>query len=298
MSQGLDFISGKAGASVTGLPDWTLDPAVTSDRQGGTLLLWDCQKSFDALASIPANGAQVRNLMAAQAAALTGGAEADQHAYVEKVITAGADVSLALGRSAKGGLVVAPSQLHHVLGDHCVIRPSASQQQWLFDHIPGATVFLTMWCTLLRAQVPVTQAMSPLHISSLPSGLTNVVMHSGNLTPQQAAKSSVYPSAPVAVGVPALLQMSASVWRGVKPLVANQRVALGGAGCFDAWNSFNQNKSPALVIYRVQAEVLSVSGRTHEEVAALNQDYFNTCFGEGGRFAGDNWASLITNLIP
>lgn len=57
------------------------------------------------------------------------------------------------------------------------------------------------------------------------------------------------------------------------------------------------NNSPSRIIYRIYIEDLTLSGRTYEQVKAIDDAEFNKAFAVGGRFHGDTWSNPAT-LLP
>ncbi len=57
------------------------------------------------------------------------------------------------------------------------------------------------------------------------------------------------------------------------------------------------NNSPSRIIYRIYIEDLNLSGRTYEQVKAIDDAEFNKAFAAGGRFYGDTWSDPAT-LLP
>lgn len=56
------------------------------------------------------------------------------------------------------------------------------------------------------------------------------------------------------------------------------------------------NNSPSRIIYRIYIEDLTLSGRTYEQVKAIDDAEFAKAFAEGGRFYGDTWSDPATVL--
>ena len=51
------------------------------------------------------------------------------------------------------------------------------------------------------------------------------------------------------------------------------------------------NNSPSRIVYRIYVEDLTLSGRTYEQVKAIDDAEFNKAFAVGGRFYGDTWSN-------
>ncbi|MBK1884745.1 hypothetical protein JIN85_20200 [Luteolibacter pohnpeiensis] len=92
--------------------------------------------------------------------------------------------------------------------------------------------------------------------------------------------------------VPCQAAASFAEWRGTKPSVPSYyRLAWGLHGPWSS--SYAAGGLASWVLYRVYIEDLTVSGRTVEEVSALNIAKFNKDFGEGGRFADDTFSDPL-----
>ncbi|MHA5056437.1 hypothetical protein ACX2CK_06565 [Acinetobacter schindleri] len=71
------------------------------------------------------------------------------------------------------------------------------------------------------------------------------------------------------------------------------------AGTKLPWNGSANNSlnaSPSWIVYRVYIEDLNLSGRTFEQVKAIDDAEFAKAFGVGGRFHGDTWSDPATVL--
>ena len=66
----------------------------------------------------------------------------------------------------------------------------------------------------------------------------------------------------------------------------------GSIATKQAWNA-----SPSYILYRVYVEDLSLSGRTFDEVRAIDEAEHAKAFAVGGRFYGDTWNDPAT-LLP
>ena len=73
-----------------------------------------------------------------------------------------------------------------------------------------------------------------------------------------------------------------------RPLIAG----VGGLEPFPA-----NTGRPSYILYRVYIEDLSKSGRTYEQVKAIDDAEFAKAFGVGGKFYGDTWSNPAT-LLP
>lgn len=54
------------------------------------------------------------------------------------------------------------------------------------------------------------------------------------------------------------------------------------------------DKMPSFVLYRMYLEDLTVSGRAHADVAAIDSEMWQGAFNNGGRFYGDTWTDPLT----
>lgn len=83
-------------------------------------------------------------------------------------------------------------------------------------------------------------------------------------------------------------------------IIANTSMYLGTGVVppFSGAPSANQawNGCPSFVVYRYYIEDLSKSGRTYEQVKAIDEAEHAKAFSEGGRFYGDTWSDPATVL--
>lgn len=67
-----------------------------------------------------------------------------------------------------------------------------------------------------------------------------------------------------------------------------------GVGTIGAWIGGNYNKATSRIIYRARIEDLTVSGRTYEEVEAIDFALYTAAFAVGGKFYGDTYTDPTT----
>ena len=106
---------------------------------------------------------------------------------------------------------------------------------------------------------------------------------------------------------PALAQDNATLVGQPQLVAVNPKGATGtisssvpirfGAGTLNPSNAaMGNNRSPSVIYYRIYIEDLELSGRTFEEVSAIDQAEFQKAFAVGGRFHGDTWSNPSTVL--
>ena len=106
---------------------------------------------------------------------------------------------------------------------------------------------------------------------------------------------------------PALAQDNATLVGQPQLVAVNPKGATGtisssvpirfGAGTLNPSNAaMGNNRSPSVIYYRIYIEDLELSGRTFEEVSAIDQTEFNKAFALGGRFHGDSWSNPAVAL--
>lgn len=79
-------------------------------------------------------------------------------------------------------------------------------------------------------------------------------------------------------------------------LGSNVPIRFGGGILLPSNYTMGTKRSPSVIYYRFYIEDLSLSGRTFEDVSAIDQTEFNKAFAVGGRFHGDTWSDPAVAL--
>lgn len=74
---------------------------------------------------------------------------------------------------------------------------------------------------------------------------------------------------------------------------SKRKINIGG-GTLEPYNATSGN--PSWILYRIYIEDLSLSGRTYEQVKAIDDAEFAKAFAAGGKFFDDTWNDPATVL--
>lgn len=271
------------------------------ESQKGSLFLWDA--GIAPLASAPDVGASIQNILSEYAPAtgnaleLTKGtmSDASHISYIKREIT------------SKGGLHFIVSQTYS--GNDWgplfnALSANAQLQEQLRSKLMGVNpnLFVSVWERTTRIGGG-TSAHTMQYMSSVSSRGDHAFYKRVNETVAAVSSSSSSTSAllkedtdSAVVGVPNKQVMNLKGVAGAGVLTGTKaHFSLNG---WDVPNSsaLAKNKSPSQIIYRIYVEDLSLSGRTYEQVKAIDDAEFAKAFAVGGRFHGDTWSNPATVL--
>lgn len=265
---------------------------------GGTIALFDF--GYAPAASVPINPVSLPNLVADQAAKLTG----------LTPVQCGFDITPATGHgsvvevTAKGAIHVASTQAgDQTAPDGWGVSISAALANWLLAQ-SNIAVVTTLFLRLTRSQLAGTNAPQSLsHITSAAGATGNLFYHTQGGIPAPGAALANGVRAPTTVGQGGLLAVASQGWTGTKPSNINdvRPRRLFVSGSMDAWAGLNYNKAPSYVVYRAQMDLIALSdvpGTTVAEKAANHIQAMSAMaavdFAAGGRFHGDVYTPAET----
>jgi hypothetical protein len=293
----------------TTLPTDGFDPV--APLVGGMILIDPMHPVNPWAAGVPANAAEVPNLLAAQAAPIVG-----LSASVLNLTVARAGLSGALGlaeRTTKGGLHVISSQSSAVIpsgtADTNYFRLAGVGSwfsNWLqasaYDRYINASLYVSQWLRITRFHKTGGAATATLQISASASPTANRrnLFHNTNEYPNFAPSSAgaLLLGTTDAVGHGtngAKLKATGSKGHGGSATALVSYLFL--AGNTGGVNTFTSaaNSTPSVVLYRTYVENLDVSGRTYATVFALDQAQFTKdVLTAGGRYYGDTYTDPAT----
>lgn len=300
---GLKFVLSEAFTDDT-LPILRADPILSV----GSLFLFDASHSLGGFGEgVPENDAVVPNVAADLAAAIIGAGDAVTLGGVVKKF---ANVSV-IERTERGGI-------HGILGragqastpSGLFINPAPLIQQYIHANMDH-DLFFSLWGRLTRRQVlPTTAPQSAMHKASN-TGNYLFYMQGGSWpapfsAPALVGRRGGTSFAEMTLGDAFIRNVATTERSGASWSLAGTPAGSGlgnsaggvafGPAKFDAWSNLNNNLAPSWILYRAYCEDLTVSGRTYAEVDALDLALFNAAFGEGGRFADDEWTDPETAL--
>ncbi|KAF1021886.1 MAG: hypothetical protein GAK30_01575 [Paracidovorax wautersii] len=264
----------------------TIDPIETD----GSIFLWDA--AIASLEAVPANGVHMANQLLDLGQATTG---TDTYFFATSNPSTPA-ASLFTEVTAKGGIHVLPSQVNQTGSNEAWRMASNSNlTAWLNSH-PDKSLYVSVWRRITRAKVA-GKISSTFHQAM---NTTNYRWHMQGGTRLYPETITELRSTPAGsdelssnVGQPSIRNGRVDGSQGTGVTSVSYPVELG-SGTFGAWAGTALNSSPGMVIYRLYLEDLDQSGRTYEEVDAIDYALFQAAFAEGGKFHGDTWTDPAT----
>lgn len=283
----------------TTLTDTTAPRLATVDpmESAGSLLLIDYAHPKNTLdEGVPEGGAAIPNLMAGNLATLSG----ESGDALDGTFHIGGDIDNGtLGkveRSGKGGIHVIVSQANALAsGDGVAVQAPEALYAYLAAN-PSHHYYISAWDRLTRADKKTGSTSAYLYSSgsNTTAGLVNVY-----------AVNAFTPGGWLQVTAPGNVVGRRRTAIAVTGFVANLGHTAQRSG-FPLWgapaNTMNaqllstRNKNwPSFIAYRLYVEDLTVSGRTHTEVDALDQAlYHKHVLTPGGRYHGDTFTDPAT----
>lgn len=276
------------------------------EHRVGSLFLWDAGKGEQFALN---RGANIPNLLNEYSAG-------DTFEFTTPAATPPASDYARVEKTQKGGLHYMVSQASTVdrasSQDAFFIQPTTQLAQKMQDAIitNAANLYISVWTKHTR-HVTKTDGQAGV-IAWVANNTTNavgymlqanskfdpVVAGAGKVT-NSGSKLALTSKQSLIVGQANYYQFVAHGYNGTAPTV-NQRFKIG-AGAMSPWSGgivANQaiNACPSYIVYRVYIEDLSLSGRTFEQVKAIDDAEHAKAFAAGGRFYGDTWSNPTTIL--
>lgn len=269
----------------------------------GSLVLLDPSHSVSPWAAgVPAGGQAIPNIAWREASALHG---SGTQAEWSQVFTQGGVFTAPtapggngfLERTPKGGLHACMSQTTQSangIGITLGNNSSASLtklKEYLYAHLDN-DYYVSTWERITRAALtgPVEEPVS--HVFSNAGSATGAYLYMMNRTQSAGTglKALSSPALPQGAGM-SFRAMSQTAYQGTKPnspqTMITDLFAVGYS--VSAYTGFGQNKARSTVFYRAYLEDLTASGRTFEQVSALDKALFDAAFAPGGRYYGDTF---------
>lgn len=273
------------------------DPIESRD---GSLFLWDAGLQ-DTNFTI---GAEIPNLLESYPLATgkqfnleKGAADQDQH-----------DLQMEIQKTSKGGLHLIGAQAGSASASGTPIFYALKSQdelnEYLFDQLKSnPNLYISVWQRLTRKATDAAGMYSPSMIYAADNATNTVFeMAKNTVTPLvsatsvKEAKISTTALDDLTVGKENLIKMNILGERGTG-LDNNSRSMYFGTGALPPYSrSQTLNAIQSLIVYRIYIEDLKASGRTYEQVKAIDDAEFAKAFDVGGRFYGDTWSDPATIL--
>lgn len=278
----------------------------------GSLCLLDFTHSAGSIGSgIPTNLMVAPNIARREARAIIGaGALTDMDWQVRtQAVAAGA---MQLERTAKGGVHVAVAKnLGAGIVPYCIFFPGGPIQTYVHTHMENRQFYMSSWWTLTRSRATLT-GQSFFHKGQNTANFLFLSADGGigplSGTPLKGryvriSNPSGY-ATPALLGQPQHTAVSMLGRTGADFPLTNDGVGQGfrgiefGGGTFSAWSSANQADAPSVILKRCYIEDLTASGRTYEQVLAIDQALHAAAHAAGGKWYEDTWtppAELVGN---
>lgn len=310
--------------SLPGNPDPTLplskiDPILPDD--GGAVWLVDVAHPAAAWpAGVPANGASIPNLVSLQPECGIDGLTPPPLSYVTDGLITGPiglverteklGLHVIMSQTAQGDYYTHTSSKYYARIENFKVGVTTTPfSTWLYgtDGSDGAwqhSWYQSIWLLPTRAALT---GKSQYWVAELAVSASR--HHTALVANPDIASSSAHLPASgsgvragsirnVAVGAPRFNAAASTGRFGTNPTGANGMIATAfEQGHHTSANLLTTAKeaNPSMGFYRSYLEDLTVSGRTFEEVAALDQELFTIdCLTEGGRFYDDEYTSPAT----
>ena len=279
--------------------------------------IWSVQPAHPeyGFSGVPTNGQVIKNAAWRNFCRLTGRTEADRADGDGTFVITGPGASkLSISRTNKGGVEILPSQTSADTNTGGFFYAPDAVKQYVYDNTVVGSSTDSIFAMVLY-MVPVRDvpagfaAPTSMAIAAVQRpGATSMLRISpsaseappGAALPSTAyARPSVFP-----IGTPTLRMMTGDRWNTSVPAIGNFHILAGAGNSPDVTNSFYQNKSGGIVLYRADLVDLSVSGldinltgaRTPSPTLYLDYEAFRLShrrtldflFGATGPFYGDN----------
>lgn len=277
------------------------------ENRAGSLFLWDAGRTQ--LSSVPAIDASLPNLLTEYPLAsdklftfIKGStSQAEHDSYLKRELT------------AKGGIhwIASQSRATDLLSGTTFfgIKANTALKTYLANKIMGSNpaIFISIWTNTTR-YVTKTAGYAPM-LAYVNGGTSNVastlltdkrsIEIAGAITNKKTlSKLNLTQREPAIQNTPNYYQAVIDSYLGVGITTSNDLII--GNGQIPPWGGSTSqalNSSPSYILYRVYIEDLSLSGRTFDQVRAIDEAEHAKAFSVGGRFHGDTWSNPAT-LLP
>ncbi|MGV2949933.1 hypothetical protein, partial [Acinetobacter sp. AGC35] len=202
--------------------------------------------------------------------------------------------------TAKGGLHCMASQSTTISNAYFIqLASDTALNAYLANKAAAGKLYISQWRKTTRKQGTAGSFLSLFNYRNggnyLFADLTNAAALDGLGAGSKSLKvPSLAQDNDILIGQPQLVAVNP---KGATGTITNSVPVKFGAGTLNPSNAaMGNNRSPSVIYYRIYIEDLELSGRTFEEVAAIDQAEFNKAFALGGRFHGDSWSNPAVAL--
>lgn len=267
----------------------------------GSLFLWDA--GIQPFSSLPNIGNTIPNLLADYSNASgnnlvleKGNLEQEFHdAYISRELTA---------RKAIHFIVAQASTVPTYASLFNALSANANLQEKLRANAMGSNpnLYISVWKRITRVAPSGSDAPTFKYISS-PSSLSDYVFYkqTGGINVNVSSSSTSISklnkteSDTTALNSQNYYQMNIKGYAGAG-VISNTKAMLHISGFDTPWGGQFLNKSASHAVYRIYIEDLNLSGRTFEQVKAIDDAEFEKAFAVGGRFYNDTWSDPASVL--
>lgn len=259
----------------------------------GSLLLIDFNHPDYTLAAVPAHNATIQNIAWDIAKSIIGsGDEATLRAVVGNTLAANEGL---LEVTPKKGLHIMVSKTNHVLNHAYEIYFPALVRQYLFDKRTTNKIYASLWSKNTRAATANTGVFFAAS-SNQPTNnfVFNFTWNGVSPASNESNRLGARPGDLTTLGNQ-LRNVASSNMKGADSEYTRwqTRFAVGNASGF---GSTQQNAAPSMILYRLYVEDLTVSGRTYEQVDAIDKAMYDAAFGVGGKFYQDTHSDPTASM--
>jgi len=273
------------------LTDGSLILLDAKHSQGRVFLGVQTESSFGN--GVPTNNFAIQNIAWEEAiAAIGSGTEGS----VMPIVVRQDGTGMTLERTPKGGLHGLISQSGNLAaGVGMEINMSSLLRTYVRTHAADHDFYFSVWKRLTRsANLVGTTRPATAVVQATTNATSNYLMifDQGYSLPNTAARLGVIedPGVNDATGS-AFQAIGVGAFTGTPPVVdGDLRTNLMLWGARGAYGILaGSTGAPSWILYRYYVEDLTVSGRTFDEVANIDQELYGQAFGAGGKYAGDSW---------
>lgn len=268
----------------------------------GSLLLWDPTHPDGGDTAGTVHLAPLENVSADIAAGLIGISKAAARPLITNIGAEAGSATIERSmkrRTGKGGIYGVYSK-ENAVGDRTgqtnfgILADFAKEYMWANDHL----YFMSTWVRSLRSgRVGSQNAASPLSAmnSSTAGSANNLLLNNGTATGPARQQGFSTNNALFDTDAPRINNLARQGWAGTKPATFSGAVGPWfSTGDSSSWAGSSNQPGWSGVIERCYIEDLTVSGRTYEEVDAIDFAMFNAAHAEGGAWFGDTYPDPAT----
>lgn len=291
------------GTKLTNLSAPKLAEVDPIESVGSLMLVEPMHPAQQWAAGVPANGATLKNLLSAKAAALTGTSTGMDAVVATAGMTGARGL---LERSSKGGLhaIYSNTDATNIANGSTTyfnIEAASDLRLYLMNNY-GHNIFMSLWMnvTRLTPNGKNSNAQMVLANTSSSTSVYKVFAHGASIAGSADANGFRHTSY-TTTGSPAgprLTNIARTAFTGSAPTSQTGTYTrffdIGNRGTI---NSYLNSKEavPSAVFYRAYWEDLTVSGRTYAQVDAIdNALYTKQVLTPGGRYYGDTFTNPTT----